>query len=209
MQSKTVEIPLQTREAAFGAARDDGRTVPITWTTGAAVRRIGFDGEPWIEELSTEPSAVRMGRLKAGAPLLNNHNRNDIKGVIGVIESPVIANGKGTAVARFSRRPDVEPIYQDVRDKIIRNVSVGYTVYRYEDITTLDDSKHGMRRLKAVDWEPAEVSLVPVGADAAAGVRAAEKKNPCVINYAERTLTQTTSHQARLRWSKQIAAERN
>jgi hypothetical protein len=176
---------MQTRLAEVGTADPASRCVPITWTTGAAVKRMDWDtGQPWIEELSCDPAHVRMGRMQSGAPLLNTHQRGDLGGVLGVVENAKVDGQKGTATVRFSRRADVEPIFQDVKDKIIRNVSVGYTVYRYDDVSTPEDAKNRVTRLRATDWEPSEVSLVPVGADANAGVRAAAqspKTTTCVI----------------------------
>jgi hypothetical protein len=183
--NKTIEIPIQTRLAEVGTPDAANRTVPITWTTGAAVKRINWDtGEPWIEELSCDPSAVRMGRMQKGAPLLDTHNRYSVSGVLGVVENARVDGSKGTATVRFSKRAEVEPIFQDVKDKIIRNVSVGYTVYRYDDVSTPDDLRAGTRRMRATDWEPSEVSLVPVGADANAGVRSQGVKNSCTIGVA-------------------------
>jgi hypothetical protein len=162
----------QARMADVGNANATSRTADITWTTGAAVSRISpGTGDSWIEELSCDPSAVRMGRLRSGAPLLDTHNRYSVAGVLGVVESAKMHGDKGTATVRFSKRAEVDPIFQDVKDKIIRNVSVGYTVYRYDDVSTADDLRAGTRRLRAMDWEPSEISLVPVGADANAGVR--------------------------------------
>lgn len=188
--TKRVEIPIQTRLAEVGSADPDARTVDITWTTGAAVKRMDFwSGDMWIEELSVDPASVRMGRMQSGAPLLNTHARYDLSGVLGVVENAKVDGSKGTATVRFSKRADVEPIFQDVKDRIIRNVSVGYTVYRYDDVSTPDDLRAGTRRMRATDWEPSEVSLVPVGADPNAGVRSASTKGVCEIEYAECGIT--------------------
>ena len=93
--------------------------------------------------------------------------------MIGVVERAWIAReGEalvGRATVRFSDRADVEPIWRDVASGIVRNVSVGYAVRSYE-ITETDGQPPVWR---AVDWQPLELSAVPVGADAAAGFRAA------------------------------------
>jgi hypothetical protein len=191
---KTVDIGVQSRLADIGAVNEETRIVPITWTTGAAVRRVDFwTGEPWIEELSTDPAHIRMGRMENGAPLLDTHNRYSLDGVLGVVEDAAITDGKGTANVRFSRRPEVEPVFQDVKDKIIRNVSVGYQVYRYEDVSTDEDKKARVRRMRATDWEPQEVSFVPVGADAGAGTRGELPKHPCEIEFSERSESEATT----------------
>jgi hypothetical protein len=179
--NRTIEIPMQTRTAPVNATDAGARTADITWSTGAAVRRIDGNGDPWKEELSMNPAHVRMGRMQSGAPVLDTHGRGSVARVLGVIENAKVDGTKGTATIRFSKRPEVDPILQDVKDKIIRNVSVGYTVYRYDDVSTAADLRDGTRRLRATDWEPSEISLVPVGADANAGVRHPALRNTCTI----------------------------
>lgn len=194
---KTVEIPLQTRLASLSTLDAKERTVRMVWSSGASVRRMDFwTGEEWIEELSMDASAVRLERLNTGGPLLNSHNRYDLRDIIGVTEKAWLEDGKGMADVRFSKREDVGPLWQDVQDGIIRNVSVGYKVHRFEDVSTKEDVKGKVRRMRAVDWEPMEVSLVPIGADAGAGLRAEHGKHPCEIEFAERSAETPESQQA-------------
>src|SRR5512147_2408738 len=82
---------------------------------------------------------------------------------------------EGRATVRFSARDDVEPLWQDVRAGIIRNVSVGYTVRAYEVIE--QDGQVPVWR--AIDWQPVELSAVPVGADGGAGFRQSQPLTPC------------------------------
>jgi hypothetical protein len=95
-----------------------------------------------------------------------------------VIEgSARIADGKSIATIRCSERADVEPIWCDVVAGIIRNVSVGYRVHRYEV-----EKRDGRPELwRAVDWEPLEISAVPVAADAGAHIRRDAALAPCVV----------------------------
>ena len=179
---RTVELPMQTRTAGVlsESADDAGRTVEVVWSTGAAVRRKDFwSGETYEEVLSLDPAHVDLARLNAGAPLLDTHGAWSLDGVIGVVERAWIEAGENTegrAVVRFSEREDVEPVWRDVRSGIIRNVSVGYTVRAYE--ITEETGKVPIWR--AVDWTPAELSAVPVGADAGAGFRGeARGIQPC------------------------------
>ena len=150
------------------------RTVEVVWSTGAAVRRRDpWTGKRYDEVLSLEEAHVDLCRLNGGAPLLNTHGAWDLRDVIGVVERAWIAReGEalvGRATVRFSDRADVEPIWRDVASGIVRNVSVGYAVRSYE-ITETDGQPPVWR---AVDWQPLELSAVPIGADAAAGFRAA------------------------------------
>ena len=152
------------------------RTVELVWSTGAAVRRRDpWTGKRYDEVLSLEESHVDLSRLNGGAPLLNTHGAWDLRDVIGVVERAWIAReGEalvGRATVRFSDRADVEPIWRDVATGIVRNVSVGYAVRTYE-ITETDGQPPVWC---AVDWQPLELSAVPIGADAAAGFRAARE----------------------------------
>lgn len=183
-QRETVELPLQRREAAVvpSSVHAATRTAELVWSTGARVKRGGFFTEPYHEELSLQPEHVRMERLNNGAPLLDSHNRYDLRGVIGVVEKAWIEGKEARAIVRFSDREEVEPVFRDVQNGIVRNVSVGYQVHKFEDVTQ-ENSKDNMKLLRAVDWEPMELSLVPIGADGAAGVRNHddEQTNACVI----------------------------
>lgn len=173
---RSVESVTQHRAAQFAPATvdDSARTVELVFTTGARARRMTRDGSPYEEKLEVSEAAVRMDRLLAGAPLLLDHMASTHRQV-GVVESARIENGQGIAVVRFSKRAEVEPIFQDVKDGIIRSVSVGYKVHRY---VREDREDSDVPLLRAVDWEPAEISLVSIPADAAAQIRSDEKNDP-------------------------------
>lgn len=170
--------PLAFRAALRpGSINEEDRTVDLVWTTGAAVKRYDWrTGEYFMEELSLKPGHVRLARLNSGGPLLNTHSGYSLSDVLGVVEdnSARLVDGEGIATVRFSRRPDAEPIWQDVRDKIVRNVSVGYTVHRYEE-TPASNGQLAIR--KAVDWEPHEISMVPMPADIGAQTRSGRPVN--------------------------------
>jgi hypothetical protein len=184
MHQKTIDLPPLDLRAAVGEIDPDARTVALTFSTGADVVRYDWmTGKRYVERLSMDPAHIRLGRLNSGAPLLDSHSAYSIAHQMGVIEdgSAAVKGKKGTAVARFSRRADVEPYYQDVLDRIIRNVSVGYRVHRFEE--TQGKNQELPVRL-ATDWEPYEVSLTPMGADAGAQMRRGAKEvptNTCVL----------------------------
>ena len=113
------------------------RTIEVVWSTGAAVRRRDpWTGKVYEEVLSLDPGPCRPHPAQWRSALLNAHGAFDLEDVIGVVERAWIAREGGTyvgrATVRFSDRADVEPIWQDVRGGIIRNVSVGYSVRAYE-----------------------------------------------------------------------------
>jgi hypothetical protein len=188
---RTVDLPALCVRAAITPSSIDveARRVDLVFSTGAPVTRYDWlTGTRYIEKLSMDPAHVRLGRLNSGAPLLDTHSGYSLSSVMGVVEddSAKLSGKKGTATVRFSRRDDVEPFWQDVQDKVIRNVSVGYIVHRYEEIPAKGDNKLATRL--AVDWEPYEISMVPMPADAGAQTRDGKPAtgtpaslHPCVI----------------------------
>lgn len=185
---KTVNLGMQTRVAMVRAASvdEEARTVELVWSTGAQVRRFSWSEGEFLEELSLDPKHVRMGRLENGAPLLNSHRSWGLDSVLGVVESAEIGKGEAAATVRFPAEgisEDADRVFRLVRDGIIRHVSVGYAVHRYEK--TEEKGKTPIWR--ATDWEPYEISLVPMGADDAATVRAeCADTNPCELVLAHR-----------------------
>jgi hypothetical protein len=145
------------------------RTVELVWTTGAMVKRADWARGEYMEELSLQPGAVRLDRLNKGGPLLDAHDSYSLRSQIGVVQRAWLNGSEGRALVKFSKRAEVEPIFQDVIDGIYRNVSVGYKVHRKERDETGTTPVE-----RAVDWEPYELSLVPIPADAGAQVRSEE-----------------------------------
>ncbi len=162
--------PQQNRQARFQPSTFDAkeRTIDVCFTTGSKGKRGGFWSEPYYEELEVTDTSVRLDRLNAGAAVLNTHSQWDLRDQIGVVEKAWVKGGKGFATLRFSERAEVAGIVKDIESGIIRNISVGYLVHKYQDVTAEND-KH--KTYRAVDWEPCEVSFVPVPFDAGAQVR--------------------------------------
>jgi len=159
---------------------EEARTVDLLWYTGASVHRYSWDDGTYELAFSMDPKAIRMGRLKDGAPLLNSHSQWSLSDVIGVVEKAWIEDGNGRATVRFSEREDVAPIWNDVKAKIIRNVSMGAIVHQMKEVTEKGDR---VKKFMAIDWEPIELSMVPVGADPGAKSLSTEdvEKFPCTI----------------------------
>ena len=162
---------LQTRAQFIPSSVDtESRSVEVTWTTGAPVLRRTLGGS-YYEELSLG-DAVNMERLNNGAPLLNSHKAADLADIVGVVERAWTDEKEGRAVVRFSDRAEVEPIWRDVQQGIIRNISVGYAVDEFERIEAKREGDP--HTLRATAWTPMELSLVPVPADFSATVRELE-----------------------------------
>lgn len=135
----------------------DTRSVTVVAYSGDIVQRLDpWTGELYSLRLGLADGQVRLSRL-AGAPVLDSHANFSIRDQIGVVEKAWITDGRLLARLRFSERQDVEPIWRDVASGIVRNVSIGALIYRRE--------KQPDGAWLATDWEPMEISLVPVPAD--------------------------------------------
>lgn len=161
----------------------ESRTIEVVWSTGAAVRRYDWWSEDYYDEvLSMDPAAVRLERLNNGASVLNSHGQWSLEDVIGTVVpgSARIVGDRAVATLRLSAREELSGIVADIAAGIIRNISVGYIIHK-----TQETRKDGqlMERL-VTDWEPVEISFVPVPADAGAQARAMPQQRalyPCII----------------------------
>jgi hypothetical protein len=172
--------------AEVGSVDVEARTVELTFSTGAPVVRYDWmSGEKYIERLGMKPENIRLDRLNAAGPLLDAHSAWSINDQIGAVEpgSAKTDGKRATAVVRFSRREAVEPIWRDVLDKIVRSVSVGYRVHEFKETRGKENE---LPTRTATDWEPYEISMVPMPADIGAQVRAHQiETNTCIITRAE------------------------
>ena len=155
------------RNATFdrAAVNEEARTVEIAFSSEEPYER-AFG----IEILDHAPTSVRLGRLNGGGALLLDH---DPRQHIGVVEQASIDGDRvGRAVVRFGRSARANEAFRDVIDGIRRHVSVGYAIHKMEQ-----RAKDGTVRV--TDWEPHELSLVAIPADASVGVgRAADDQEP-------------------------------
>lgn len=189
MNPQTVDLPALSVRATVGSVNKEARTVDLIFSTGAAVDRMDYwSGKRFREVLSMDPAHVRLDRLNAGAPLLDAHSAYSVGDVLGAVQPGTarIQNKQGVATVRFSKRDAVEPIFNDVADGIIGNVSVGYRVYKFVEDTPKEG---GIPTRTAIDWEPFEVSMVPMPADAGARVRSGDKSDTNACEIVTRGLT--------------------
>jgi hypothetical protein len=167
----TQQMPAFDLRARIRAVDEPKRRFELVWSTGAPVQRPGY-----TEALSMHEKHIRLGRLNSSAPVLNTHSSWSLSDQIGVVEegSARVVDGKGVAWIRLSDRPEVAGIVRDVEARVIRNVSIGYLVHKFVET-------HEGRLRTAVDWEPFEISLVPIPADAGAQLRAHVARSACTI----------------------------
>ncbi|MDK4712999.1 HK97 family phage prohead protease [Rhizobium sp. CNPSo 4039] len=157
-------------EVRAGSFDQSTNTIDVIFTTGATVRRMSWlDGE-FDEELVVGASNVRLDRLNAGAPFLDTHGQWSLGDVIGSVVrgSANVKGGVGYAKILLSNAPDAADRVARIKEGTVSNISVGYRIHAVE--TTEREGQTPLRRV--VDWEPWEISAVPIPADPGAQVRA-------------------------------------
>jgi hypothetical protein len=185
-RERKVALPVQQMRAEFAPSSFDKekRTIDLVWSVGAKGLRGFYD--PYYEELSMDPAHVRMARLESGAtPFVDAHAAWSNQAVLGVVESAKIENGVGTARIRLVdpdtlENADAKDTIRKIESGILKNISVGYSVYRYDRQPSVEGEDYPT--YLATDWEPTEISIVPVGFDSSAVVRNKEREAaPCVF----------------------------
>ena len=163
--------------------------------------RIGVSSEEPVErdfgmeiishsEEDIDTSFIGSGR----SPLLLDH---DMKKQIGVVERYEIdsATKSAKAIVRFGRSELAEEIYQDVRDGIRQNISVGYKINGMERMKEMKDDRPMFR----VRTTPLEVSVVSIPADSSSEVgvgRSQDKQKQTTIKV--NTMTEEVKNEINL-----------
>ena len=170
-------VPMMLR-AMFDSqtVNSEKREIEVVFATDAPVRTYMWGAGGYVNEiLSFDEGHIRWERLNSGAPVLDNHNRwgsiEDTQ-VALVVRAWKDSEGKGRALLRFDDEGKSDRIWKKVEKGQYRNISVGYNVYSYQ-VTERDGE---LPEYRAIDWEPFEVSLVPVPADINSGVRSDDDK---------------------------------
>jgi phage major head subunit gpT-like protein len=179
---ETVKIsPLQGRAMLQPETwNEEAKTIEVVFATEQPVVRYSWDKDGYYNEvLSIDTSSIRMERINSGAPVLDSHDTwSGLESQIGVVERAWIQGTELRAIVKLSERESLKEIVNDIKSGIIRNISVGYRVYK------LEQTESGMNTIptyRATDWEPYEISFVTVPADHKSGVRTAENTNEVII----------------------------
>ena len=163
-EERKAPAEMQTRKLAMrmDAEMDseDDRRMSISVSSEAPVDR-SFG----IEILDHNDRSIDLSFLNSGnAPLLLDH---DPERQIGVIESVNLDSSarRLRATVRFSKGQLGSEVYDDVRDGIRKNVSIGYQIERMER----DERAEGGNTYRVRSWKPFEASIVSIPADDSVG----------------------------------------
>lgn len=190
-REETRKLPKAWIRAEFapGSYKADSREIDVIWSMGKKGLRSTWDGS-YYEELSMDPAHVNMTRMASGnSPFADNHELryNGNRAVLGRVMSASIDKGAGTAKIRLMdpdqlENGDASDTIRKIISGILANISVGYLVSNYDRQPDVEGEE--FPTYLATDWEPTEISIVPVGFDEAAVVRSEENATdkPCVFN---------------------------
>lgn len=202
--------PARVRSASFN---ENDNTIELIWSSGADVLRFDEYGGAFIERLLMGADNVRLGRLNAGAPLLDTHDSYQLSNVIGSVVkgSARIEGSKGLAVVKLSSAAGDADIVSKIRDGVISNISVGYWIH---NSIRSDGEDGGPDIVEIRDWEPLEISAVPIPADPGAQIRSAgrgrarDQQSPAqrAASYARHLLGQATRSSAEARGAAEARA---
>lgn len=171
-QVRALEHPLErTFKLKREAVDEASRSVTLSVSSEAPVER-------WfgIEVLGHNPDEIDSSRLDASMAALWMHDWNDQRGVVDKWE---LRDGKLYVTIRLSENPKAEELWRDVKAGIITNVSIGYRVQEFRDVTPPNAKSEDPQQWRAVKWMPLEASFVSVPADISVGVgRSAQASTP-------------------------------
>ena len=172
---REIRAPGARREATRSTYDAGARTVELIAATDAPVRmpayEIGvYDCEHILEILDCSPGAVDFSQIDAGnAPLLDTHNRWSLASRLGVLRSGSTEGGQVVVLAEFAQSDEARAAEREFAGGTPPKTSVGYRRIAMQ----LERMEGDIPVYRTTKWALTELSLVPIAADPAAGVRSA------------------------------------
>jgi hypothetical protein len=159
------DVALELRDAIPRPSSFNAETMSIEAVIASAnpVPRQDARG-PFHEIL--DPAGLDIAASR-GASVLDSHQQHGLGSVLGTLDNLRVEGDQVIGVIRFSTRPEIAPMIEDVRSGVIQHLSVGYTVDRWIE----GQANGGTRTRTAAQWVIRECSFVSVAADRAAKTR--------------------------------------
>jgi len=179
-------------------ADEDARTVPASLSSETPVERF-FGTEILVHDID----AINLERAGNGLPMLFGHDHHTPIGrVTDVRLDPTTPAGKALrGILRFSRNAKAEEVWQDVRDGMLTDISVGYRIDKWEEENNSDV-------VRVTRWTPLEASVVAVPADHRVGINRQRQETTMAENTDAATVTPTEQRQENPNIT-QFTADRN
>lgn len=150
----------QVRSAVFERSDDqDSSVIRFPVASDTPIQR--WYGQ---EILSHKPGAMVMGERQKTLPLLFNHNRDKLLGVVEKLDQD---EHRTYATVRFSSSEEGQKAKAMVDERVLVNCSFQYEILDYDMVRGENPADD---QLIATSWEIYEVSLVTIPADSNVGV---------------------------------------
>lgn len=143
------------------------KTLKMSMSSDVPYKRRSWDGEEYYEVLDHSPGGMDESRLKAGIPILFNHDRNQH---LGRATGYVNDGKKCTLEVKFSESEFAQEKFRDALAGVLPDTSVGYQIVSDGEQI---GKKDGVPIYK-FKWLPYEASLVTIPADTSVGVGRSE-----------------------------------
>lgn len=123
-----------------------------------------MNDERYLEVLDHSERGVDLSRIKGGAALLYNHDRNIL---LGTLNNPECKDGRCYVTARLSEAEDVKSYRTKIREGILKDTSIGYSIT--DNGVKIGEREDGVPIYK-FRFSIHEASLVSIPADTTVGV---------------------------------------
>ena len=158
---------VRSDEGEAEGENSESRTIELSFSSETPVRRWFGD-----EILLHDSGAVDLSRLQEIGVVLFNHDSDKPIGAVLSVELDE-AERRCKATITLDTDEQSELIYQKIRSGTLKGVSVGYRIWEYMELEANEVSSDGRftgSATIATRWEPYEISIVSVPADADVGV---------------------------------------
>lgn len=166
---------------------DKERTVEVVLSTEKPVEV----WDSWRWEIIDEVLLASGAEFEEQIPLLNNHNRQNVRDVIGSVRHIQVNGEELRGRAFFAETEESDRAYKLVRDGHLTDLSIGYrvlgsTIAEAGETIQVNGKSYTARQNKllrvATKYKVFEGSLTPVGANDEAKVRSQQKSEQQEVN---------------------------
>jgi HK97 family phage major capsid protein len=169
---KTIKVPAMLHRTGIGIFDPATDTLKMSISSDIPYLRYDWwDDEEYYEVLDHSDGGMDLSRLKGGASLLYNHNRDVL---LGLLTNPVIEQGKCNVEAKISKADDVASYRTKIDEGILKDTSIGYTLLDEGECIGAKDGVPIYKFKSAVH----EASLVTIPADTTVGIGRQREHKP-------------------------------
>lgn len=154
---------------------ESSRILELSFSSEAPVRMYDWWSDREYDEiLGHSKENVNLERLNNGlGPVLYNHDPSNVHNVVGKVMEAWVDEKERKCRARieFDTDESSDLVFRKVRAGMLRGVSVGYRVARWEQVDEGVKTSDGFEgpAMIAREWEAYEISFAPIPADATVG----------------------------------------